>query len=276
MRVLISVDMEGIAGVVSPSHTGALHKDYDRFRRLMTLEANAAIRGALAGGADEIIVTDAHGPQTNILVEELDPAARLISGTPKPLVMMCGISRDVDAVFFIGYHAPAGTGWAVLSHTNSSATVLETSFGGQVLGEMGINAAIAGAHGVPVVLVTGDSAVTKRARTLLGEIETVTVKEGLGWCAAECRSPEVVREEIHDAALRAVSLKAKPFTIAPPVTVRVTFYLPVHAELAALVPGSQRVDGRTVEWTGPDTLDAYSAYRAMLGLASTWRRPQPK
>ncbi len=263
--------MEGVAGVVSTNHTNSTHKEYERFRRLMTGEANAAIEGALAGGADGVIVTDAHGPMTNILIEELNPAAELISGRPKSLVMMAGISHDIDAVFFVGYHAQSGTGSAVISHTSTSI-VLEASLNGQVLGEMGFNAAIAGAYGVPVVLVTGDRAVTERARVLLGEIETVAVKDGLSWCAAKCTHPEVARKRIRKAAELAVKRQVAPFVVEPPISVGVSFHLPVHADLAAVVPGSRRLDGRTVEWTGQDMPTVYSAYRAMVGLASTWTR----
>ena len=276
MRVLISVDMEGIAGVVSTSHTGSAHKDYERFRRLMTEEANAAVEGALAGGADVVTVTDAHGSMTNILIEELNPAAELISGSPKPLVMMEGITHDTDAVFFIGYHASAGTGSAGLSHTSSSAIILEASLNGQVLGETGFNAAIAGAFGAPVVLVTGDLAVTEEAHALLGEIETVAVKQGLGWCAAKCITPAVARKSIREAAERSLQCQVNPFIVEPPITVSITFFLPVHADLAAVVPGSLRVDGRTVQWTGQDMPTVYSAYRAMMGLASSWKRPDPR
>jgi len=276
LRVLISVDMEGIAGVVSTNHTNSTHKEYERFRRLMTEEANAAVEGALAGGAEVVTVTDAHGPQTNILIEELNPAAELISGSPKALVMMEGITHDTDAVFFIGYHASAGTGLAVLSHTSSSSVILETSLNGQVLGEMGFNAAIAGAFGAHVVLVTGDRAVTERAHALLGKIETVAVKQGLGWCAAKCINPKVARKSIREAAERSLQRQVKPFIIEPPITVRISFFLPVHADLAAAVPGSVRPDGRTVEWTGQDIPTVYSAYRAMVGLASAWTRSRSR
>ena len=117
MNVLISVDMEGISGVVTGDHTSSKHKEYGRFRKLMTAEANAAIEGALAGGATRVVVNDSHGGMTNILIEELNPAAELISGSPKPFGMMQGIGPDVDVVFFVGYHGASGTGAAVLEHT---------------------------------------------------------------------------------------------------------------------------------------------------------------
>ena len=112
MHVLISVDMEGVAGVVAQGHVSSNDKEYERFRKLMTMEASAAVQGALTGGATRVVVNDSHGGMTNILIEELNPAAELISGSPKPYSMMQGIGPDVDAVFFVGYHAASGTGAA--------------------------------------------------------------------------------------------------------------------------------------------------------------------
>jgi D-amino peptidase len=267
MKVLISVDMEGISGVVSGDHTSSKHKEYGRFRRLMTAEANAAIEGALAGGAAQIVVNDSHGGMTNILIEELNPAATLISGSPKPFSMMQGIGPDVDAVFFVGYHGASGTGAAVLEHT-WSGSVVETRLNGQVVGETGLNAALAGAYGVPVVLVTGDDAVAEEARALLGaKVETVAVKEGLGRTAAQCLHPEVARQHIREAAERALELNVSPFVVPPPITVRIAFQRATHVDMAELVPGSRRVDGRTLEWTGEDMPSVYKAFRAMVSLA---------
>jgi len=268
MHVLISVDMEGIAGVVSGDHVTSTHKEYERFRKLMTAEANAAIAGALAGGAAPVVVNDSHGSMTNLLIEELNPAAELISGSPKPFSMMQGIGPGVDAVFFVGYHAASGTGAAVLEHT-WSGRVAELRLNGRAVGETGLNAALAGAYGVPVVLVTGDRAVTEEARTLLGEIETVAVKDGVARTAAQCLHPQVAQKRIRQAAERALKLSIPPFVVPAPVTLRVAFQRAQHADLAELVPGSRRVDGRTVEWTGEDVPAVYKVFRAMTVLASS-------
>jgi D-amino peptidase len=267
MNVLISVDMEGISGVVTGDHTSSKHKEYGRFRKLMTAEANAAIEGALAGGATRVVVNDSHAGMTNILIEELNPAAELISGSPKPFGMMQGIGPDVDVVFFVGYHGASGTGAAVLEHTWSGRLV-EARLNGRMVGETGLNAALAGAYGAPVVLVTGDTAVAEEARALLGEIETVAVKEGVTRTAARCLHPEVACERIRQAAGRALKVSVSPFVLPPPITVRVVFQRASHADMAELVPGSQRVDGRTVEWTGDDVPTVYRTFRAMTSLAS--------
>jgi len=267
MNVLISVDMEGIAGVVTGDHTSSKHKEYERFRKLMTAEANAAIEGALAGGATQVVVNDSHGGMANILIEELNPAAELISGSPKPFGMMQGIGPDVDAVFFVGYHGASGTGAAVLEHTWSGRLVA-AHLNGQMVGETGLNAALAGAYGAPVFMVTGDRAVVEEARALLGDVEAVAVKEGVARTAARCLHPEVACKRVREAAERALKLDLAPFVVPPPITVRVAFQRAAHADMAHLVPGSQRVDGRTVEWTGDDMPTVYKTFRAMTSLAS--------
>jgi len=266
MNVLISVDMEGIAGVVMGDHVSSNHKEYERFRKLMTAEANAAVEGALAGGATRVVVNDSHGRMSNMLIEELNPATELISGSPKPFGMMQGIGQDIDAVFFIGYHAASGTGAAVLEHT-WSGRVHELRLNDQIVGETGLNAALAGAYDAPVVLVTGDRAVTEEARTLLGEIETVAVKNGVARSAAGCLHPEVARERIRQAAERALKLTVPPLVVPPPITLRVVFQRAAHADMADLVPGSRRVDGRTIEWTGENVPTVYKVFRAMATLA---------
>jgi D-amino peptidase len=268
VKVLISADMEGISGVVASEHVSPGHAEYARFRKLMTADVNAAIEGALAGGADEIIVNDSHGPMTNILIEELNPAAELISGSPKPFGMMQGIAPDIDLVFFVGYHAASGTGEAVLEHTWSGRHLFSLQLNGIQVGETGLNAALAGAHDVPVVLVTGDQAVVGEATSLLGEIETVQVKQGITRTAARCLHPQVAHELIREAARRAMSRSVEPFVLQEPVTVQVTFPRSLNADMAELVPGSTRVDGRTVEWTGEEMPDVYRAFRAMVTLAS--------
>ena len=266
MNILISVDMEGIAGVVFPAHTSDTHPEYQRFRRLMTAEVNAAIEGALAGGANRIVVNDSHALQTNLLIEELNPAVELISGVPKPHAMLQGIGPTVDAVFLIGYHARAGTRAGILAHSFVGA-VAELYLNDQLIGETGLNAALAGAFGVPVVLVTGDRTVTEEAHALLGDIETVAVKEGITGTAAQCLTPRTAHERIRKAAERAVRLQVSPYVLSKPIALRVSFKDAIHADLAAMVPGSRRANGCTVEWTGEDMPAVYQAFQAMTLLS---------
>lgn len=268
MKILISVDMEGITGVASQSHTDPAHTEYQRFRKLMTGDANAAIEGALAAGAAEIVVNDAHSNMDNILIEELHPAARLISGSPKPFSMMQGIAPDVHAVFLIGYHARAGSAPAVHDHT-WSGTIFNVTLNGRLTGEIGLNAALAGHMGVPVVLVTGDQLATAEAREFLGDVETVTVKTAVGRTAAECLPPARTSEMIRAAAAQALARAREPFVIQAPITLGIEFMRSSQAEKAQLIPGARQSGPRTVEWTGEDMTVIYRTWRALTGLG-TW------
>jgi D-amino peptidase len=272
MRVYISVDMEGVAGVVhedqtdptEPRHSG----EYNRFRRLMTNEANAAIAGALEAGAKAVLVNDSHWLMRNLLAEELNPAAELLSGGPKRLSMVEGIDGGFDAAMFIGYHARAGTRNATIDHTYTSR-VYEARINGQAVGELGLNAAVAGVHGVPVVLVSGDQALAAEAKALLGpSIETVIVKEAVGRFAAKSVAPTVACERIRSGAAAALRRKHLPFAFKAPITLEVDFIVSQMADMAELVPGSSRTGGRTVSFISDNYNDVFRAWRAMYNLAS--------
>ncbi len=265
MKVYISCDMEGISGVVAGQQTGANGEEYKRAQKLMTGELNAAIKGALAGGATEVLVNDSHGSMRNILIEELNPKAQLISGSPKPLSMMQGIDDSFDAVFFVGYHAQAGTAYSVLDHTYTGI-VYQVSLNGRPMGETGLNAALAGYFEVPVTLVTGDKLLVEEATALLGAVEGVAVKESYGRYAAKCLVPEAVHDLIRQAAKRALPGQRRPFTIEPPITLAVDFTSSAHLDMAELIPGSRR-SGRHIEYTHDDLLTVYKVWRAMLTLA---------
>jgi D-amino peptidase len=182
--------------------------------------------------------------------------------------MMEGIGPEVDGVFFIGYHAAAGTTEAVLAHTWSGALVAGLWLNGREVGEVGLNAALAGAYGVSVVLVAGDRAVTEEARDLLGAIETVAVKEGVTRTAALCLHPEVAQERIAQAAERALRCEVDPFVLSPPITLRLACRRSGQADRAALMPDSERVGARSVEWTGEDMPTIYKAFQAITAVAS--------
>jgi D-amino peptidase len=272
MRVYISVDMEGISGVVHEDQTDPIEPrhagEYNRFRRLMTNEANAAITGALDAGATSVLVNDSHWLMRNLLAEELHPAAELLSGGPKLLSMVEGIDAGFDAAMFIGYHARAGTARAIIDHTYTSR-VYEVRINGQPVGELGLNAAIAGLHGVPVALVSGDQAIASEARLLLGEqVQTVVVKQSVGRFAARSLAPTVACQRIRTGAAAALRRKHIPFTFDSPIGVEVDFVESHMADMAELVPGSQRVGGRTVRYGGSDYLEVFRAWRAMYNLAS--------
>jgi D-amino peptidase len=272
MRVYVSVDMEGVAGVVhedqtdpiDPRHAG----EYNRMRRLMTAEANAAIDGALAAGADRVVVNDSHWLMMNLLAEELHPAAELVSGNPKARSMVEGVDEGFDAALFVGYHARAGVGHAVIDHTYTS-NVYEARLNGRPVGELAINAALAGTYDVPVVLVSGDQALAAEARELLGEaVETVVVKHAVGRFAARSLAPSVACQGIRDGARAALGRRHEPFRLPAPVRLEVDFALTHMADMAELVPGSVRIAGRTVAYAHDDYREVFRAWRALYNLAS--------
>jgi D-amino peptidase len=273
VRVYISVDMEGVAGVVHESQTDptdpAHAAEYGRFRRLMTAEANAAIEGALAAGATRIVVNDSHWFMRNLLAEELHQAAELVSGDPKPRSMVEGIddAAGFDAALFIGYHARAGTRHAVLDHTYADR-IHEVRLNGRPVGELGINAALAGVARVPVALVSGDSSLAAEAKALLGDaVATVVVKEAVSRHAARSVAPAVACRMIRDGVTAALKQKHPPFVLPPPITVEVEFALTIHADMAELCPGATRTAGRTVAFTHQDYREVFRGWRAILNLS---------
>jgi D-amino peptidase len=271
MRVYISVDMEGIAGVVHEDQTNPLDPrcaaEYARFRKLMTAEANAAIAGALEAGATSILVNDSHWHMRNLLADELHESAELVAGDPKPWSMMEGIDAAFDAVFFVGYHARAGTPRAVLDHTYADR-VHDVRLNGRAVGELGLNAALAGAHSVPVALVSGDAAVAAEARDLLGaDVTTVVVKTAVSRHAARSLAPAVARRRIQEGAALALRRRGKPFVVPPPITLEADFQLTIQADMAEVCPGATRTGGRTVAFTHQDYREVFRAWRALLNLA---------
>jgi D-amino peptidase len=272
MRVYITVDMEGIAGVVHEDQTDPTDSrhaaEYNRSCRLMTAEANAAVAGARDAGADRVVVNDSHWLMRNLLADELDPAAELVSGGPKQLSMVQGIEEGFDAAMFIGYHAQAGTRDAIIDHTYTSR-VYQARINGQPVGELALNAALAGAYRVPVALVSGDQALAAEARDLLGpSVETVIVKHAVGRFAARNLAPSVARERIRAAAKVSLQRKHPLFTFPAPIRLEVDFIVSQMADMAELVPGATRLEGRTVSYTSNDYLEVFRAWRR----CTIWRR----
>jgi D-amino peptidase len=272
MKILIAADMEGITGVTTWDQVTPGHAEYARFRKLMTDDVNAAIRGAFDAGADEVIVADGHWNGSNILIEELDPRARLNTGSPSPFSMMQGIDESIDGVMFIGYHARNGSPDAILDHTWSSRTVASVWLNDILTGEYGLNAAVAGHFGVPVILVSGDQTACAQVTELLGSMETAVVKQASGRFAAECLPPQVTQEIICLSAERAVERLAQgdipePFVLDMPITVTIEFFTSDMADRATRIPFTKR-EGTRVSLTAPEMASAYNGFRAMVMLAS--------
>lgn len=267
MNVFIAVDMEGISGVVDRDHVVRGQPEYERFRRLMTGEANAAVEGALAGGARTVLVNDGHASMTNIIIEELNPKAHLISGGRKPLAQMQGIERGFDMAFLVGFHSRQGTGSGTLAHTVSGRVISKIQLNGNEVGEIGLVAYVAGFHGVPITLVTGDQATANEAGALLDPVETVVVKTGITWKSAMCLHPESSRQLIRAAAERATRIQGNPLRLDEPVELRVDFYKPGQADMATLIPEVHRIGGASVGYVGRNAPAVYSALQAMVILA---------
>jgi D-amino peptidase len=259
LKVFISVDMEGLAGVVSGSEVSPGGPDYAHFRAIMAAEASAAVDGAFRAGATDVLVRDSHGAKQNLLPGDLDPRARLLRGqSTGPKNMMEGIDKTFDAAVFIGYHAKAGTPNAILEHT-SNGNVIDFSVNGVSLPEGGYNAAVAGLDGVPVVFASGDKAVVEQLRALLGPIEAVAVKEEVG-NASIGLSPKQAQDEIRKGVEQAVRNRAKfkPFVIPGPYTMILTV-----KQDRPLYKGAERVRPGESKFSSPDFLEILNAFNAM-------------
>jgi D-amino peptidase len=272
MKILIAADMEGITGVVSWDHVNPSHVEYPRFRRLMTGDVNAAIRGAFEGGASQVTVSDGHNNGRNILLEELDPRARLNSGTPSPFAMVQGVQMGVDGMLYVGYHARIGSQNAILEHTWSDERVADLLINGQPFGEIALNAAVAGHFGVPVLMISGDQTACAEAAAMLGPVEMAVVKTASSRMAAELLPPAVTQEMIQASACKAVQRLVsgqapQPLRLQPPISMAIDFVQSDMADKASLLPGARRT-GRRIEYSAADMLTIYAAFRTALALTT--------
>lgn len=273
MKLLIAVDMEGISGVVDWKHVDSTHAEYQRFRRIMTADVNAAIAGAAQAGVQEILVADGHGYAKNILIEELDDRASLNSGSPSPFSMVEGIDRGVQAVFFVGYHAHMSTRHAILAHTWYNTVVSNVWLNGEIVGEIGLNASVCGHFGAPVLMVTGDQAACDEAGQWIPGVDVVPVKKASGRQAAECLPPSVSQSMIREtaeSAIRKYMDGSSPVPLSPEMPVRITieFLNTLQADKACLLPGTTRLDGRRIEFQADDMVTAYRSFRSLVSLAA--------
>ncbi len=271
IKVYISVDMEGISGVNSDNQTSAAGAEYGRARKLMVEDANAAIRGAFAGGATEVVVNDSHGSQRNLLPEDLDPRARLISHSFKRHGMMEGLDSTFAAVIFVGYHAKAGSPRGVFAHTGSGV-VRDLMVNGVSVGEGGMNALLAQWHGVPVVMVTGDDVAVEEQRVTVPGVRGVVVKRAINSRAVELRPLAEARREIEQAAREAVSgaLAGAPGGArrdtpvrARQYTVRLEYRDPAFLEVGTAFSEVRAVSTHAVEFTRATMPDAYRLIRVL-------------
>ncbi|HWH23312.1 MAG TPA: M55 family metallopeptidase [Candidatus Limnocylindria bacterium] len=269
MRVYLSVDMEGLAGVSHAKPTTRGDDGYPAAAELMVGETNAAIEGAFAGGATDVTVNDSHGGMFNLIPEKLDPRARLVQGT-KPFSMV-EAARDsaFDVALFVGYHARAGHPRGTISHTYTGRITLVT-LNGRPASEAALNGLYLGSLGVPVGLVTGDDALIEEIGDWLPWAELVAVKRGVSWQAADSLHPARARELIRDGARRAVERASgadpalRLLELAPPLELRIQFVHPGQADMAAMMPGFERAGDREAVYV---TDDVVTLYRALISAA---------
>jgi D-amino peptidase len=257
-RIFISVDMEGVAGVVSGDQLSTGAFEYERFRGLMTEEASAAIAAARAAGAGEIVVADSHGTMQNLLVERLPADIQLVRGAPRPLGMMQGIDASFAGVIFIGYHAGTTNPQGVRAHSFSSATLADLRLDGVSVTEGAWNAALAAHFGVPVLAVSGDEAAVQEVASLVPGVETAVVKWPYGFHAARTLMPQAARDVIARAVRRGMERRA---TIVPqraktPVELEIRFKNYRPSEVLSWLRGVRRIDAHAVAYTAADMVEA--------------------
>lgn len=269
MKVFLSSDMEGTAGVVDWAQCVGDGPEAAAGRRLLLAEVNAAIEGAVEGGATEIVVNDSHSTMRNLPADQLAAGASYISGSHKPLYMMQGLDDSFDAVLFVSYHGSVGAP-AGLSHTYNPRAVVEARLDGTVTGEAGINALVAAHYGVPVVLVTGDRCACEETEALIPKVHSAVVKEHVSRLAAHSIHPHQACALIREKAAAAVAAAA---SAAPPpldpgvleVSVRTTDI----AEAPTWVRGVERTGPRELRFHGADRLSTYRSFCASILLTRT-------
>ena len=257
LKIYISADMEGITGVVTNEQLGPTGFEYARFREFMTQEVNAAIEGARAAGATEIVVSDSHGNGQNLLLENLARDILVIRSWPRPLMMMQGIDSTFDGVIFIGYHAATTNPEGVRAHTLSSAHLADVRLKGVSVSEAGLNAAIAGHFNVPVIMISGDDVVVKETQALLGNVEGAVVKWASGFHSAKTMLPDAGQRLIKEKAQSAVArLKEfKPYKVSAPVQLEVRFKSYRPSEVLSYLSIVERIDAHTIRFVGKDMIE---------------------
>lgn len=267
-KIFISVDMEGISGVVQPAQLGPEGFEYQRAREWMTGEVNAAIAGIRASGPAEIVVCDSHGNGQSVLIDQLPDDVRIVRGFPRPMEMMQGIDESFTAAVFIGYHASEWTANAVRGHTISSARLLGVKLNGNEVSEGMYNAALAGQFGVPVAFVSGDRLAVTQLQQVAPSAEGVIVKEPYGYHSAltvtPARGQAMIREGLTRAMAKLGSLAA--YRLSGPITLEVGFKLTLDAERAAFVPGLTRSDAHSVKGAFRDMTEITRLLQVLTSL----------
>lgn len=274
LKVYISADMEGVAGVVTDAQLGPTGFEYGRFRGFMTEEVLAAIQGARDAGATTIVVSDSHGNGENLLIEQFPEDIRIIRSWPRPLGMMQGIDSTFDAVVFVGYHASTNNMNGVRAHTFSSAMLTSVTLNGVAVPEAGVNAAIAGHYGVPVVAISGDDATITEVQKLIGNIEGAVVKTAISFHSANTMTPAAAQKLIREKVKAGVTRRAEftPYVVAKPVRLEIAFKQYRQAEILGYLSIVERITSHSIRFVGRDITEV-SKFIEFVGDYSTTITP---
>jgi D-amino peptidase len=267
-KIFISSDIEGCAGIVDWQQVIGTGDELEMGRRLLLGEVNAAIDGAIAGGADEVVVNDSHWMMQNLDPSKLSGNAAYISGRYKPLYMMQGLDSTFDGVFFVAYHGAIGGEPAVLSHTYNPRAIADVRLNEMTVGESAVNALVALHHQVPIVLVTGDRQTADQAQPFFPGAEYVVVKEAVSRFAAHSLHPDRARQEITAGAQRGLSMlqRSEPPQIELPARLEIDFLNADMAGMAAWIAGVKQTSVRTVTLESSNPLELYQAFVAIVFL----------
>jgi len=274
MRLYVSCDMEGTAGVCSWMQCDPSNRhEYPIYRRYMSQEVRAAVDGARGAGVSDVVINDSHWDMRNLLWDELPADVRVISGGRKPFSMAEGLRAGFDGAFFTGYHARVGAANGVLAHTYTADSLYNVRINGVLCSESLLNAAMAGIYGIPLLLVSGDRVVVEHVKEHMPWVEGVIVKEGIGHYAADSITPKAAQAALREAAARAIknANSAKPFTFEPPITMEIDTTRVEQADFIELMPGFTRVNGRTLRFVHDDYNQIFRAFVCSfrLGGAAT-------
>lgn len=272
MKVYISSDMEGVAGVTAWQQVDARtpHPEYPLYRRYYTHEVAAAVRGAKRAGADEITVNDSHGPMRNLLFDELPADVRVIFGNRKPYSMVQDCDGSYAGAFFVGYHGGIGDADAVLCHTYTPSVIYEARLNDTICSEATINAALLGYYGVPLLYVSGDRTTVEGIQAQMPWVRGTIVKESIGMFSANSISPAAAQRAIEEDSMLALAeaAEAKPFTFEPPIALDITLAKVEQADYVDMIPGFQRTGSRAVRFVDDDMLTIFKAFVAVFRLGS--------
>ena len=278
MKIYISCDMEGVAGVCSWQQVDARKytPEYFIYQKHMTAEVRAALDGAREAGATDVLINDSHGPMRNIILDEMPDDVRIVFGNRKPFSMVQNLDRGFGGVFFTGYHGAIGDADATLCHTYTPSVIYDVRINGIRCSEATLNAGIAGYYGVPVLLITGDRVTVEGAKAQMPWITGVVVKESIGNYAANSISPQAAQEAIRKGAAEAVrnAGNAKPFVFEPPITMEIDLTRVEQADVIEMIPSFERIGPRRVRLVHDDYAVIFKAFVAAFRTGALADAPQ--